>query len=345
MALRIASSPHIHAGSSVTRVMLQVVAATLPGVAVYAWLFGPGPLVNIALAVPLALALEALMLALRGRPLGPFLRDGSAVVTGLLFALTLPQLTPWWVTAAGIAFAIVVGKHLFGGLGYNPFNPAMLGYVMLLISFPREMSAWQPPLDLAQHPFGLGEVLAFVFTGALPAGVDALSGATPLDALRTGLRLGQGLPAVLQGPQAPLFGALGGAGWEWVNLAFLAGGLWLVWRRVAAWQIPAGMLAALALLAGAFHLVDPARYASPLFHLLSGATMLGAFFIATDPVTASTTPRGRLYFGLGVGILVYVIRTWGGYPDGVAFAVLLMNLAAPTLDQYTRPRVYGHPKG
>ncbi len=339
MALRTPSSPHIHAGTSVTRVMLQVVAATLPGVLVYAWLFGPGPLVNIALAVSLALGLEAAMLALRGRPLRPFLTDGSVVVTGLLFALALPQLTPWWITALGIAFAVVVGKHLFGGLGHNPFNPAMVGYVMLLISFPREMSAWQPPQALAPHPFDLAETLRYVFTGALPAGLDALSGATPLDTVRTQLSLERALPEILQGP---LFGQLAGAGWEWVNLAFLAGGLWLVARRIAAWQIPAGMLAALALLAAVFHLVDPDRYASPLFHLLSGATMLGAFFIATDPVTAATTPLGRLCFGVGVGVLTYVIRTWGGYPDGVAFAVLLMNLAAPLLDHYTRPRVYGH---
>jgi electron transport complex protein RnfD len=164
--------------------------------------------------------------------------------------------------------------------------------------------------------------------------------ATPLDNLKTGVGLGETVSAV-KAANPLVFSRLSGVGWDWVNMAFLFGGLWLVYKRVAAWQIPAGFLAALALMATVFWLVDNERFASPLFHLFSGAAMLGAFFIATDPVSAATTPRGRLIYGAGIGVLTYVIRTWGGYPDGVAFAVLLMNMAVPTIDYYTQPRVFG----
>ena len=344
MPLHTPSSPHVHSGITVTTVMLRVLLALVPGIAVYIWLFGTGVLINITLAIVFALGAEAVMLKLRGRPLQPFLSDGSAVVTAVLFALTLPPLAPWWLSFIGILFAIVVGKHLFGGLGHNLFNPAMLGYVMLLISFPREMTMWAPPLSLSAHPLGFADTLAYVFLGHLPGGLglDAVTMATPLDHLKTEVSRNHELSAAMSGN--PLFGALAGKGWEWLALAYLAGGLWLIKQRIIGWQIPAAMLGALALMAAIFYAIDSERYASPLFHLLSGGALLGAFFIATDPVTAATTPRGRLYYGAGIGVLVYVIRTWGGYPDAVAFAVLLMNIAAPTLDHYTQPRVFGHRK-
>jgi electron transport complex protein RnfD len=240
----------------------------------------------------------------------------------------------------GIAFAIIVAKHLYGGLGYNPFNPAVVGFVVLIISFPLEMTTWMPPEVLASFELDFVETLNLIFLGQLPGGVavDALTMATPLDTLKTQLSLGKTAGEILQ---QPVFGNLGGRGWEWVYGAYLAGGLFLLWRKAIVWQIPAGVFVGLLLPAAILHLIDPETSISPLVHLFSGATVLGAFFIATDPVTASTTPRGRLLFGCGVGLVTFLIRTWGGFPDGIAFAVLLMNMAAPTIDYYTQPRVFG----
>ena len=337
------SSPHLAPVGNVGRLMFAVVAALVPGTAAAAWFFGPGVLINMAWCAATALAAEAAVLRLRQRPVRPALADGSALVTALLLGLALPPLAPWWLPVIGAAFAIVVAKHLYGGLGYNPFNPAMAGYALLLVSFPREMVAWLPPGD---GGLDLSAVLHYSLAGTLPPGatLDALTQATPLDTLRTQIGLGRPV-AEAMASRPDLFARVGGVGWVWINGLFLLGGLWLLWRRIAAWQIPAAMLGALGLLALVFWLLDPARHAPPLFHLFSGATMLGAFFIATDPVTASTTPRGRLVYGAGIGVLIYVIRTWGGYPDGVAFAVLLMNMAVPTIDYYTRPRVFGEEKG
>lgn len=340
--MSIPSSPYIHAADPVSGVMLRVIYALLPGITAYVWFFGWGVVVNILLAVVVALACEALMLALRERPLRPFLLDGSAVVTAALLALALPPLAPWWITLIGTAFAIIVAKQLYGGLGFNPFNPAMVGYVVLLISFPREMTQWLAPEMLSGHSLGLPTTIAAIFTGQLPPGLtlDAVSAATPLDSVKTGHTLGHSVGETMTG--SPVFGYLGGKGWEWINGLFLLGGVWLIYKKVISWHIPIAVLGTLAVIAGIFYFIDPAHYPSPVFHLFSGAAILGAFFIATDPVTASTTPRGRLYYGAGIGVFTYVIRTWGGFPDGIAFAVLLMNMAAPMIDYYTQPRTYGH---
>ena len=334
------TSPHVHLGNSVALVMRRVLYALAPGLLVLIVVFGPGVLVQLALAAATAMACETLMLLLRRRPLAPFLGDASALVTAALLAVALPPLGPWWLIVLGTAFAIVIAKHLYGGLGYNPFNPAMIGYVVLLISFPLEMSTWAAPRGVGGHVAGFGEALALIFGGhGDHVLLDAVSSATPLDTLRTQLGLGQTVAAVRAG--SPVFGWIGGSGWEWANLAFLGGGLWMCQRRVAAWQIPAGMLGALALISTVFWIAEPARFAPPWFHVMSGAAVFGAFFIATDPVSASTTPRGRLIYGAGIGLLTWLIRSLGGFPDGVAFAVLLMNLAAPTIDQYTLPRAFG----
>lgn len=333
------SSPQISQNASVTRLMLSVIYALIPGTLVYVHFFGWGVLINMLLASITALVCEALMLKLRQRPLKPFLLDGSALLTALLLALAIPTLAPWWLPVLGAAFAIVVAKQLYGGLGYNPFNPAMVGYAMLLIAFPREMTAWLPA-DL--HQLGFLDNLRYTFLNLLPTGqsYDALTMATPLDTVKTQTGLGVAIEQLRQG-NASLFGAIAGLGWEWINLMFLLGGIALIYLRIINWRIPATMLASLAILAGIFYLYDSQLHASPLFHLFSGAAMLGAFFIATDPVTAATTPRGQLIYGAGIGILVYVIRSWGGYPDAIAFAVLLMNMAVPTIDYYTKPRVFG----
>lgn len=332
------SSPHIHANNGVSRLMLTVVAALIPGIAVAFYLFGWSVLINIALANVVALASEALMLAIRRRPLRPFLTDGSVVVTATLFALSIPPIAPWWITVIGIVFAVVVAKHLYGGLGYNPFNPAMVGYAVLLISFPKEMSAWMLPATLRDSVIGFDDIRQKYFGDGLSV-IDGISGATPLDYLKTQLGLGQSVSDVIS--SNPLYGTFGANGLEWLSMAFLLGGLWLIYKKVISWHIPLATLAGLVITALVFHIYDPDQYASPLFHVFAGGVMLCAFFIATDPVSAATTPRGRIYYGLGIGVLIYVIRTWGGYPDAVAFAVLLMNICAPTIDYYARTKVVG----
>jgi electron transport complex protein RnfD len=344
MKLTTPSSPYIRSGAKVGGIMLRVVLALIPAVIAYTWFFGWGLVINALLAVLTALAAEALMLKLRARPLLPFLTDGSAVVTALLLAFCLPPLSPWWITVLGVLFAIVVAKQLYGGLGYNPFNPAMVGYVVLLISFPQEMTRWVPPYVLNDLQVGFGSTLEIIFLGQFPyqLGIDALSAATPLDTVKTELGLNHTVSEILGG--SAIFGDFAGRGWEWVGNWVLLGGMWLIFQRIISWHIPLAVLGSLFTIAGFFFLLDPDAYPSPMFHVFGGATLLAAFFIATDPVSAATTPRGKILYGAGIGMLIYVIRTWGGYPDGVAFAVLLMNLAAPTIDYYTQPRVFGHPR-
>jgi len=333
MALPRITSPHAKGPSRTQRVMLLVLAATLPGVIVLTWLYGAGTLINMAWACAAALGFEAAILKLRQRPVGFFLRDGSVLVTAVLLALALPPYSPWWLTLIATGCAVVFGKQLYGGLGQNPFNPAMIGYVVVLISFPVEMTTWPVP-----HSVGLGAGLQHILgIASLP---DGWTQATALDVLKVNKSL-----TIDELWSNPAFGHFGGIGSEVVNLAFLAGGLFLLHKRLFSWHAPVGMLAALVVMSLVFWNGSGSdSNGSPLFHLLSGATMLGAFFIVTDPVSSATSPLGRLIFGVGVGIVVYVIRAWGGYPDGVAFGVLLMNLAAPTIDYYTRPRTYGHRK-
>jgi len=317
MAAPIPQPPHVVAGLTVPRVMFQVLAALLPVLAVQVYLFGPRPLLLVAVAAVAALACEALALRLRRRSMQPFLRDGSVLVTAALLALAVPPTLPPGHLVLGVACAVLLAKHAYGGLGQNPFNPAMVGYAVLLVSFPLEMTRWPAPGD----------------------GWDAMTGATALDALRTGLRQSYTMQEIMAGPA---FGRVGAAGGEWINLAALAGGLYLLARGLVRWHIPVAVLAGIAGPAALFHTFDPGAHASASFHLASGATMLGAFFIATDPVSAATSDRGRLVYGAGIGLLTWVIRSWGGYPDGVAFAVLIMNLAVPLIDRCTVPRIHGH---
>ena len=274
------------------------------------------------------------MLALRKRPTQNCLFDGSVVITGLLFALTITPFAPWWVTLSGIFFAVVISKHLYGGLGYNIFNPAMAGYAFVLISFPVELNYW-PAIESSA---GLIESLKIIAYGLPPASLDGLSGATPLAFTKSQI---SGMVMISEFSNDPLFGALGGKGWEWIGLSFLAGGIWLIIKGIIKWQIPLILILTLSLLSLVFHAHDPEIYVSPMFHLFSGGILLAAFFIATDPVTAPATPRGNIIYAIWIGILIYVIRTWGGYPDGIAFAVLIMNATVPFIDSVTRPVVFG----
>lgn len=336
-------SPHaLLAQNSVTAIMARVMAALVPGIVAHAWFFGPGIWVSLLLCTVFAIVLESLLLLLRGLPLKPFLTDGSALVTAALLALSLPTLAPWWLYLVASIFAIGVGKHLYGGLGQNLFNPAMVGYAAMIIGFPVYMTQWPAPVGVAHFTPGLAEAFDLVFAGAGSISPDAYTSATPLDAWKTQARQGMASADILA---QPIFGWAGARGQEMVALMYLLGGLLLLAYRVITWHIPVVFLAVLTLTAGLLHLIDPGHHAPPLFHLLSGGAMLCAFFIATDPVTAASTPLGKLIYAALAGFLLMIIRAFGSYPDGISFAILLANVAVPFIDAYTQPRVFGHKRG
>lgn len=315
--------------------MRWVIVATLPGIATMSYFFGLGVISNVLLAATFGVALEAALLHLRKRPIPVTLNDSSALLTGILLGVSLPPASPWWLIFVGMVAAIVVAKQLYGGLGHNPFNPAMVGYALLLVSFPTYMTLWAPPQALIPSDFWSQ------ITGTLPTTqLDSLSGATPLDAFKHkgGSLLASEFWATNPLPEGTL------SAWRWVGLAWLAGGVLLLMKRIISWHIPIAMLGSVLVLATLFYLSDPSHFGSPLFHLLTGATLFGAFFIATDPASAASSRRGKLIYGAGIGALVMIIRTFGGYPDAVAFAVLLMNLCVPLLDIYSVPRPTGQRK-
>lgn len=338
----VGAAPHVPAPNSVRRTMGLVLLALLPGALGHLWFFGPGIVLQIGLALGFALAIEAILLKLRDRPLRPFLGDLSAPVTAVLFALSVPPLAPWWIAALGMLAAIGLAKHLYGGLGSNLFNPAMVGVAVVLVCFPREMSHWLPPGGWATNPGtpGFVDSAIAVFGGRLPPpwAWDALAQATPLDTVRELSLRGETIGEIRHDP---LFGDFGGRGWEWIANLYAIGGLFLLWKRVIGWHTPVAVLGTVIALSLPLWAYDPDIHPFPLQHVFSGALMLGAFFVAADPVTGCSSPRGRLIFGAGVAVLTLVIRRWGAYPDGLAFAVLLMNCAAPWIDLHTRPRIYG----
>jgi electron transport complex protein RnfD len=271
------------------------------------------------------------------------LLDFSALVTAALIAFALPALTPWWVTATAALFGIVVAKHLYGGLGYNIFNPAMAGYVVVLVAFPLHMNLWIAPRmgDLDYHYMTIFETARYTLTGTFPdyLSFDAISRATPLDTVKAGLAS----MSTFQELQAnPIMGDFGGRGWEWIANLTAFGGGWLLLRRYIRMHIPLGVFAGLLVPTTIMYVLQPGIHPAPGFYLFSGGTILCAFFIATDPVSAATSPKGRLIYGFGIGFLIYAIRRWGSYADGVAFAVLLMNMATPAIDYLTRPHIVGH---
>ncbi|WP_100655695.1 electron transport complex subunit RsxD [Alteromonas flava] len=348
MKLSLTSSPHQRIRRDTGQVMRLVCYAMLPGILAQLIFFGWGILLQLALAIFSAVVAEACILKLRKKPLQRTLKDYSAVLTGALLAISIPPLAPWWLVVIGSLFAIVVVKQLYGGLGFNMFNPAMAAYVMLLISFPVHMSNWLPPQSLTYESVSFFDAVAVVFTqytvegyslAQLQSNIDGVTMATPLDHVKTALLSGQTYPEALN---SEIFIGSLGAGWLWVSLAYLLGGIVLLQQRVINWQIPFGLLAGVAVFSCFFYLLNPDGYPSPLFHLLNGSAIIGAFFIATDPVSASTTPRGRLVFGVLIGFWIVIIRLFGNYPDAVAFAVVIMNMAVPLIDYYTQPRTYGH---
>lgn len=344
------SSPHAHGGDTIRVMMLTVILALLPAAAVSVYLFGWLALLLILLCMGAAVATEAVCLKLMGKPLST-LFDNSAALTGLLLALTLPALTPWWMAMLGSIFAIVLGKQIYGGIGYNIFNPALSARVILLISFPLQMTSWLVPMSAATPPVDLYDLstcltLFFAGPGALHSSLDAISMASPLGHVKTEWTLGVPVDASLSAYHYSYLNAFlgfeAGSIGETSVLALLIGGVFLLARHSITWHIPFSYLATVALLAALFNAIDPAHFAPPMFHLFAGGLMLCAFFMATDPVSSPVTPLGQIVFGVGCGLLTWSIRSFGGYPEGAMFSVLLMNCAVPLIDHYCRPRVYGH---
>jgi len=302
-----------------SNLMLQVIYGLTLGVALQFYFFGWGVIYQITLALLTGIAAEILFLKIRKKSID-VIKDNSAALTAILLAISIPSIAPWWIVVLGTSFAIIFGKQLYGGLGSNPLNPAMLGYAFLLISFPLEMTRW------ASSFLSFGEGLNVIFS---TINIDALSSATRLEEAKFALMEGE------------VFNPIQIDQTVWINLGFLVGGVYLFYKKVITWQIPLSFLVGIIAMSVLLMLIDSDHAMGPVFHLFHGATMLGAFFILTDPVSSSTTPRGRLIFGFLIGILVIIIRTYGSYPDGVAFAVLLLNIAVPLIDYYSKPKVFG----
>ncbi|MDD5708077.1 MAG: RnfABCDGE type electron transport complex subunit D [Kiritimatiellae bacterium] len=313
------TSPHLHAGSSVSRIMLDVLLALAPAMAAAVWFFGWNAVRLVAICVVSCLAAE--WLCRRAMKRDNTLGDFSAAVTGLLLAFNLPPALPGWMAAAGSFFAIAVAKQVFGGIGYNPFNPALIGRVFLLISFTGPMTTWTASI------------------------IDATTCATPLGMVKEALKAGEALPFAMNPARTWDFfvGNMNGCLGETSALALLLGAGYLLWRRVISWHTPVAYLATVAAYAAILRAVNPAAAMPVHFHLLTGGLVLGACFMATDMVTTPVTRSGRLIFGVGCGLLTMLIRTVksGAYPEGVSFAILIMNAFTPLINRATRPKVFG----
>lgn len=341
------SGAHVGANKSVSRIMWEVMLALSPATVFGLWCFGWPALFLFIITVASAVLFEAFCIRLKGRAAKPVLMDGSAVLTGWLLAMTLPPWAPWWIGVVGSGLAIILGKQVYGGLGQNLFNPAMLARVALLISFPIEMTTWAnvSPLFFSASP-GFVESWRITFSGLDFSGLDkpdAYTGATTLGYIKTEFSQNHVLTDILKDYSSVLnfIGWTRGSLGETSTLLLALGGVWLIRQKIIQWQIPVALLLTVTLLASVFHLLDSEHYVSPFLHLNSGAMMCVAFFIATDYVTSPNTATGQLVFGAGCGLLIFVIRTWGAYPEGAGFAVLLMNSATPLIDHYIRPRIYG----
>ncbi|MBF0750971.1 MULTISPECIES: electron transport complex subunit RsxD [unclassified Pasteurella] len=350
---KMASSPHTHSGKLTARIMLWVIFAMIPALLAQIYYFGFGVLLQSILAITVALLGEFIVMKLRGKKPLSALADFSIVLTALILAMAIPPYAPYWLIIIGTLCSLLLGKQVYGGLGQNLFNPAMVGYVVLLISFPLQMTTWLPPIHLLQEPPTFSDAASLIFSGLTTDGftlsqltqsIDGVTQATPLDSAKIFYSSHRELTDFYELIKMPIFMGNGtdfAQGWWQVNLAFLLGGIFLILKRTIHWQIPVAMLvtffclATITALTGNTHL-------SVMSQMFSGAMMFGAFFIATDPVTASITPRGKIAFGALVGLFVYLIRYHGNFPDGVAFAILLSNICVPLIDHYTRPRVTGY---
>ncbi len=329
--LDISGSPHIRSSTSVDTIMFNVVLALVPVTAFAIYLFGLAALFTLATAVVSCLATECVLCRITSR--ASTVSDWSVIVTGLIYGLTLPPALPLWMVVVGGVAAVGVGKFLFGGLGYNVFNPALVGRAALQAAFPVAMTSW-PVMPTDRFSSLPGSTLAWPFSKPV---YDALSGATPLAKWK--------FDKTLTDTSDLLLGSVSGSTGETCALLILIGGLYLVARGMMSWRIPLAILVTVALCSSVLHLIDPTRYAGPLFMLFSGGLMLGAMFMATDPVASPMTQAGCFVYGVLIGGLVMVIRLWAGLPEGVMYAILLGNAISPHIDQWIQPRVYGTKSG
>lgn len=323
--LIVSPSPHVHSGDSVEKNMYGVIIALVPALLASLYFFGLGALIITLTAVVSCVVFEYLLqkYVMKGERT---ITDGSAVLTGLLLAFNVPSNLPIWMMIIGSAVAIGIAKMTFGGLGNNPFNPALIGRVFMLISFPVQMTSWPKP-----------EAFPLTYT-------DAMTGATPLGLVKEGLAKGDSLSSLMA--KIPsftdmLFGHMGGSLGEVSAIALVLGGAYLLWKKIITWHIPVSMLAAIALFSGILHMANPDAYADPIFHVFTGGAILGAFFMATDYVTSPMSKCGMILYGTMIGILTILIRVFGAYPEGVSFAILIMNAFTPLINKYMKPKLFG----
>jgi len=323
--LTVSPSPHISSDLSVNKLMYGVVISLIPAFLVSVYFFGIGALIITAISIVSCVFAE-LLIQRYIMKVPVRISDGSALVTGILLAFNLPSNLPWWMVVIGAIFAIGVGKMTYGGLGNNPFNPALVGRVFLLISFPVQMTSWPLPVESR-----------FQYT-------DATTGATPLGFLKEALRNGEAIPDVLK--QIPdhmqlFMGQMGGSLGEVSALALLLGFGWLMYKKIITWHIPIAIIVTIYLFSAILWLADPSVNASPLFHILTGGVMLGAIYMATDLVTSPMTKAGMILYACGIGLITVIIRKFGAYPEGVSFAILIMNAFVPLINKYIRPKRFG----
>lgn len=324
--LRISGSPHVHTDDSVHKIMNKVIYAMIPAMLISFYFFGLGAVKVMLVSVAACLAVEYLIQKhlLKGPST---LNNHSAIVTGMLLAFNVPSSLPIWMIVVGAIVAIGIGKMAYGGLGKNPFNPALVGRVFLLISFPVDMTTWPKPLPILSNfqlsRIGLGNGL-----------IDTITGPTPLGILKEG---GSELPAYAD----MLIGNMGGCLGEVSAIALLLGGLYMLIRKVITWHIPVAYMGSAMLFAGILWKIDPSQYVNPLFHLISGGMMLGIFFMATDMVSSPMSAKGQILFGIGCGVITMLIRVYGVYPEGVSFAILIMNAFVPIINRSFKPKRFG----
>jgi electron transport complex protein RnfD len=324
--LNVSLSPHVKDKDSVPKIMYGVVIALIPALLVSVYFFGLDALRVQAIAIVSCILFEWLIqrFLIKGQNTIP---DGSAVLTGMLLAFNVPANLPWWIMVIGAMVAIGIGKMSFGGLGKNPFNPALVGRVFMLISFPVQMTSW-PKVS----------VLNF-------SGVDAETGATPLAIMKEGLANGEKVSDIMSSMPTSLVdmmtGEMGGSLGEISAIALLIGGIYMLWKKIITIHIPLSIFASIALFAGIMNLINPAAYAGPAFHLLTGGVMLGAIYMATDMVTSPMSKKGMWIYGIGIGVITVAIRVWGAYPEGISFAILIMNAFVPLLNNSMKPKLFG----
>ncbi len=322
--LTVSPSPHVHSSDSTQKIMYRVVFAMIPAMAWGIYMFGFDAIRVGLISIISCLAFEYLIQKYLMK-VKPSITDGSALITGVLLAFNVPSNLPWWIIIIGAIAAMGIGKLSFGGLGANIFNPAIVGRVFLLISFPAQMTTWPATNAMA---------------------VDGVSAATPLALIKEGIKNGtpvsqiEGLPQLSDMAIGFNHGSLG----EISAILLILGGLYMLWKKVITWQIPASIILTVALVSGIFWLIDSEIYVNPLYHILTGGLMLGAIFMATDMVTSPMTGKGQIIFGVGIGLITISIRMFGAYPEGISFAILIMNAFVPLINMYIKPKRFGGQK-